>query len=78
MWRAVIYGNVQVLVRMSGVRCVHAHVGVVQFMSRAEVSGEVEGLFSAVVHMEMRKHEDNTVNFTSLCTVIVIKGTRGN
>lgn len=49
-----------------------------QFMSRAEVSGQVEGLFSAVVHMEMRGNEVNTVNFTSLCTVIVIKGTRGN
>lgn len=42
-----------------------AYVGVVQFMSRAEVSGEAEGLFGAVVHMEMRNHEDNTVNFTS-------------
>lgn len=54
------------------------YVGVVQFMSRAEVSGQVEGLFGAVVHMEMRSNEVDTVNFTSLCIVIVIKGTRGN
>ena len=58
--------------------CVCVHVGVVQFMSSAEVSRQVEGLFSTVVHMEMRSNEVNTVNFTSLCIVIVIKGTRGN
>lgn len=47
-------------------------------MCRAEVNGQVEGLFSAVVHMEMRNNEVNTVNSTSLRTVIVIKGTGGN
>jgi len=44
-------------------------------MSRAEVSGQVEGLFSTVVHMEMRTDGVDTVNFTSLCIVIVMKGT---
>ncbi len=47
-------------------------------MSRAKVSGQVEGLFSAVVHMEMRSNEVNTVNFTSPFIVRVIKGTRSN
>lgn len=50
------------------------YVGVVQFMSGAEVSGQVEGLFGAVVHMEMRNNEVNTVNFTSLCVVVATKG----
>lgn len=54
------------------------YVGVGQFMSRAEVSGQVEGLFSTVVHMEMRSNEVNTVNFTSLRIVTVIKGTGDN
>lgn len=54
------------------------YVGIGKFMSRAELNGQVEGLFSAVVHMEMRSNEVNTVNSTSLCIVIVIKGSRGN
>lgn len=72
----------QVLVRVSGVQCASKSLCVcrlaLQFMSRAEVSGQVEGLFSAVVHMEMRNHEDNTVSFRSLCTAMVKKGMRGN
>lgn len=54
------------------------YVGTGQFMCRAEVNEQVEGLFSAVVHMEMRNNEVNTVNSTSLRIVIVIKGTGGN
>lgn len=56
----------------------HNYVGTGQFMSRAEVNGQVEGLFSAVVHMEMSSNEVNTVNSTCLCIVIVIKGSGGN
>ena len=84
LWRAVIYGNVPASVwgrvveeRTSNSRA-RAHVGAVQFTSGAEVSVQVEGLFSAAAHMEMRNNEVNTVNFTSLSVVIAIKGTRVN
>lgn len=53
-------------------------ISVVQFISTVEVSGQVEDLITTVVHMEMSNNEVNTVNFTSLCIVTVIKGTRGN
>lgn len=59
-------------------KSVCAYVGDGQFMSGAELSGQVEGLFSAVVRMEMRNQEDSIVSFTSLSTVTVIKGTRAN
>lgn len=56
--------------------CKYFSIGL--FISKAEVNGQVEGLFRAVVHMEMRNNKVNTVDSTSLGIVIVIKGTRGN
>lgn len=49
-----------------------------ELMCRADANGQVEGLFSDAVRVEMRNNEVNTVSSTSLHTAVVIKGTGGN